>query len=200
MEDKDKLFSSLKSFSKRHWRERWFGREIQLGDVVDITPLIDFGISVFVSFMEEKFFRLKKERLHGIRELFKSDIRKEVDKTHIFSADQLAEIEADILRTVLPDLEEDRLSSGIRMLSNYDEVKTVLGTRMRWRIISCLSRKSMIAKELSKTIPEAREEAIRRAVEQMVKIGIVKIESRLVEGRALKEYKLNTSVLIVDLR
>ena len=58
----------------------------------------------------------------------------------------------------------------------------------------------MVAKELSKAIPQAREEAVRRAVEQMVKIGTVEIKSRVVEGKALKEYALNAPILIVDFR
>jgi len=196
----DKHLNALESLSRRRWHERWFGREMRLGEIVDITPLIDFAVSLFVRFVEDRFFRVNTERMKQIEDLFRDFIRKEVDKTHTFSGEQLGNIETRILRKVLPELERDRLSSGIQVFSNYDEVKTALGTMMRWRIISCLSRKPMVAKELSKAIPQAREEAVRRAVEQMVKIGIVEIRSRVVEGKALKEYALNAPILIVDLR
>ena len=196
----NKLLISLENYARHRWQGRWFAKEVHFVEITDIMPLIDFATSLFEEFMADKFFRMGKEAVRTIRSRFRDAIRKVIDKTHSFSEDQLAKIEAEVLISLLPALERERLEGGIRILSSYDEVRTVVGTEMRWRIIRALSRKPMTAKQLSKAIPEAREEAIRRAVEQMVKIEIVKIGSRLVEGRAVKEYELTTPVLIIDLR
>lgn len=194
------LAGRFEDYLRLCWRARWVSKRIYLAEVVDITPLIDFASSILKEFLIENFFKIDKEVDSLIKDSFKSIMGSLLDKEHVLSEDRFIEIGKEAMNMLLPSLEAKRLEGGVKVTSSFEEVKTIIGTEMRYRIMKALAEGPKTAKELSKAMPDVREEAIRRAVEQMVKIKVLELKSRISGGRAVKEYRLKTPMLIIDLR
>jgi len=125
----------------------------------------------------------------------------EIEKHGEISVNQIADMLVKIYEEdISPHLKLRLRSKGIIVLREYENIRVILKSKLRYEALKLLTKSWMSARVLSERL-ECREEVIRRFLSDMKKLNIVIEQAQISsQGRPVKVYKLATPIIVIDLR
>jgi len=192
----------LKDYAKQKCLKRFLSERLVLPLQSDITPLIDFLTHLLIEWLKKAYpYYSPGDEIADVRDKLTSKLWKEIEKTGEISVDQIANMLTNIYeRDIKPQLESRLKSRGIVLFKEYEDVNTILKSRLRYETLKILARGWMSAKELSRRLG-CREEVVRRFLSDIKRLNIVVERPQISsQGRPIKVYKLATPIVVIDLR
>ena len=192
----------LKDYAKQKCLKRFLSERLVLPLQSDITPLIDFLTHLLIEWLKKAYpYYSPGDEIADVRDKLMSKLWKEIEKTGEISVDQIANMLTNIYeRDIKPQLESRLKSRGIVLFKEYEDVNTILKSRLRYETLKILARSWVSAKELSRRLG-CREEVVRRFLSDMKRLNIVVERPQISsQGRPIKVYKLATPIVVIDLR
>ena len=129
------------------------------------------------------------------------EIWKKIEKQGEISINEIAETLIKIYeKDIKTQIKTKLKSQGIIILEEYEEINTLLKSKLRYKALKILSKNWTSVKQLSEKL-NCREEVIRRFLSELRKLNIITERAQISnKGRPIKVYKLTTPIIIIDLR
>ena len=194
--------TDLKEYIIQECHKRFLTRKLHPTPQTDITPLINHLTHLLNQWIRKThpYYTPTNQTTQTKQKLMK-EIWRKIEKQGEISIDEIAETITKIYEeNIKPQIKTKLKTQGITILKEYEEINTLLKSKLRYKALKILSKNWASVKQLSEKL-NCREEVIRRFLSEMKKLNIITEKAQISnKGRPIKVYKLTTPIIIIDLR
>jgi len=194
--------TNLKEYIIQESLKRFLTRKLHPTPQTDITPLINHLTHLLNQWIRKTHpYYTPTNEITNTKQKLMKEIWKKIEKQGEISINEIAETLIKIYeKDIKTQIKTKLKSQGIIILEEYEEINTLLKSKLRYKALKILSKNWTSVKQLSEKL-NCREEVIRRFLSELRKLNIITERAQISnKGRPIKVYKLTTPIIIIDLR